>query len=234
MSESAAVRHYSYNPQAYSALLLKIHQKVENNLRNNVLAAEALEIQNILQEIKYIAKKMEQPPIDAIEQQLVDEYKDFINEVVAIENKARASSGKGKSLKSSAFFRRHNKTKTINGIDNILEEELAALMAALTKRFGGSEDINNFISGSRSADVAAMNGLTEDLKRKIIDSVQETADRAGAKYQAKDLLKGRSQKMDTQGLSIDLEIGVDIDSNKLAKLAHYLKDATFTDKQYTR
>jgi hypothetical protein len=231
---SAIGRKYSYNPQAYSALLQKVHNKVQNNLIRDSLMAEALEIQNILQEIKYVAKKMEQPPIDSVEQELVDEYKDFINEIIAIENAARADSGKARSLKSSALFRRSNNTKTINGVDNIFEEEFAALEAALDKRFGGSGRIYDFLVGSQSADVAAMQDLTEDLKRTIVDSVQETADKLGAKYQAKDLLKGRSQKIDNQGLTIDFEVGFDIDANKLNKLAYYLKDATFTDKQYTR
>lgn len=231
---SAIGRRYSYNPQAYSALLLKVHDKIQNNLIRNSLAAEALEIQNILQEIKYIAKRIENPPIDAVEQKLADEYKDFINEIIEIENAARISSGKTKTLKSAAFFRRSNKTKTISGVDNIFEEEFAALEAALDRHFGGSGEIYDFLGGTQSADVAAMKDLTEDIKRKVVDSVQETADKLGAKYQAKNLLKGRSQKIDNQGLSINLKVGIDLDTNKLNKLAYYLKDATFTDKQYTR
>ena len=231
---SAVGRRYSYNPQAYSALLLKIHNKIQNNLIRDSLTTEALEIQNILQEIKYTAKKMESPPIDAVEQKLVDEYKDFINEIIEIENAARASSGKARSLKSAALFRRSNKTKTIDGVDNIFEEEFAALEAALEKHFGGSGKIYSFLGGTQSADVASMKDLTEDIKRKIVDSVQETADKLGAKYKAKDLLKGRSQKIDNRGLNIDLEVGINLDTNKLNRLAYYLKDATFTDKQYSR
>lgn len=231
---SAVGRKYSYNPQAYSALLQKVHNKVQNNLVRDSLIAQALEIQNLLQEIKLVAKKMEQPPVDAVEQELIDEYKDFINEIIAIENAARADSDKTRSLKSSALFRRSNKTKTINGADNIFEEEFAALEAALDKHFGGSGKIYDFLGGTHGADVASMRDLTEDLKRTVIDSVQEVADHLGAKYQAKDLLKGRSQKVDNTGLSINLELGLNVDSNKLEKLAYYLKDATFTDKQYTR
>lgn len=233
---SAGTRRYSYNPQAYSALLLKVHNKVQADLERNTLASQALEIQTILQEIKQVAKKLENSATDPIEQELVNQYKDFINEIISIENTARVNNAGGKKTNrlSAPLFRKANKTNTIQGADNILEEEMAALMAALERNFGGTGNIYDFLGGSQGADVAAMQNLTEDLKRKIIDSVQETADKIGAKYQAKDLLKGRSQKVDNKGLTISLKVGLDIDNNKLNKLAYYLKDATFTDKQYTR
>ncbi len=240
--QSAVARHYAYNPQTYNGVLLKIHDKVKSNLEKSTLANNAFELQTLLQEIKQTARLLNKQPLTSVEIELVNQDEDLIMEMLSIQNIARASyktkTGKRMSadLISQALFNRRNATKTIQGADNIFEEELAALMAALEKKFTGSGNIYKYLAGGRSAEVMAMTDkdMSEDIKLRAISAMQETADIMEKKYEAKKLMKGRSQKIDTDGFHEDLTVGIDINENKLAKLAYYLKDATFSAKQYTR
>lgn len=242
MLKSAVARHYEYNPKAYSGVLNKIHTNQERKMKNSQLAQEAYELQTIFQEIKDTAKTLEKEPLTEAEKLLQNEYKDFILSTVAVENIARKSSGKSmKQLVERALFRRGNKTtKTINGADNILEEEIAALETALDRYFGGDSGINDYLAGTRSAEVSVVRdtSISKEVKKSIEEraneAIKEVADKFGAKFDAKKIMKGRSQKMDNSGLKISLKIGIDANTSKLARLAQLLKGASFTDKQYTR
>ena len=237
---SAIARAYQYNPQTYSGVLNKIHNQVKSNLEAVKAAGEAYELQTILQEIKQTAKLLGTQPLTTAEVELLKQYQELVEQTIQIENLARAnykaSSGKKMSsdLIKTALFRRSNATKTIGGVDNIFEEEFAALITAIEKRLTGHGEIYSYLAGSESADVAAMNDLTDDIERKVIEETQAVADKMQKKYDAKKLMKGKSQKIDNKGLTIDLLLGVDINEGKIYRLAQLLKDASFTDKQYTR
>lgn len=236
---SAIARAYQYNPQAYSGVLNKIHNQVQSNLESVRAAGEAYELQSILQEIKQTARLLGTQPLTTAEIELLNQYQDLIEQTMQVQSFARASykatSGKkmNENLKS-ALFHRGNATKTIAGVDNIFEEELAALIAAIEKRLTGHGEIYSYLAGSESADVAAMNDLTDDIEKKVIEETQEVANKMQKKYDAKKIMKGKSQKIDNKGLTIDLLLGVDINEGKIYRLAQLLKDASFTDKQYNR
>ena len=235
ITQSAIGRHYRYNPQAYSGVLNKVHLKVKKDMENKQAAEEALELQTLLQEVKTTVRLIDKNPISVAEKELLKEYQKLIEDAVAIENLARKNNDKKRNtLAIKAMFNRDNDTKTISGVDNIFEEELAALETAIEKRFSGKGNIYNYIAGGQGADVISVQDkdFTKDIEDKAISAIQETADVLGKKYEAKRILTGRSQKIDNTGISVNLNIGVN--AGKVGRLAQLLKDATFTNKQYSR
>ena len=230
---SAIARAYSYNPRAYSAVLKKIHNNVESNLQKGVLAKEAFELQSLLSEIKKTARLLEKEPVSPEEEILINQYRDLIEDAVWLQNNVR-SVNKNRQLKTTSFFRRKNKTKTINGVDNIFEEELAAFTTALDKYFGERNNITDYLSGSEGANVAAAKDLTADTERIFLDTTKEVADKLGKKMEIKKIAVDKSQKVDNKSITANIDVSFQYDENKIKRLAYYMKDATFTDKQYTR
>lgn len=233
MSKSPIARAYSYKPQSYSGVLDRVHKRVTSDMEKGVLASEAFELQTLLSEIKKTAKILEKEPIKPEEEILINQYENLINQILFIENNVRTVSGR-KALKATSLFRRRNKTKTINAADNIFEEEMAALTTALDNHFGKYENMVSYLSGGSGANVAAAKDLTPEVEKIFLDTTKEVADKMGTRLEAKKIAVDKSQKIDNKGVTVDIEVSFKYDEDKLKRLAYYMKDATFTDKQYSR
>lgn len=230
-------RKYKYNPQSYAGVLNKIHNYVEQDMKNHTLKNEAYELQTILQDIKKVASMMRREPIHAADLDLYNQYKDFILEIGAIQTAARTESqvsgkpGIRKTELESALFRRDNKTKTIQGTDNIFEEDFAALIAALEKRLTGSTNIQQFLGGTKTADVSGE--FTKELQQQVAEVLEDTANQMGVELNSKNLTVKKAQKIDTYGLPQEIVLEITMNTPPLERLAYYLQNATFTDKQYS-
>jgi hypothetical protein len=219
----SAIGAYSRR-QNFTNVLQDVHDAMKAKMIKNTLAAEAQELQSILQTIKKTAINLSKDG-DYVTNELAKQYTEFLEGVMAVQNKNR----KRNFTSATRLFRRRSKTTTSANADNIFEDELAALFAYVA----GEEDTTRFLTGNIGADTESVMGLTKEIENDIIKRINKVSKQLESKYRAKGLFTGRSQKIDNKGYSENVTIGVKLDNVDLQRLAVLLKDATFTAKQYT-
>lgn len=152
-----------------------IHKEMINRLQLSTKSSEgkvnASRIQYFLNQIKRIAEESIGKDVNAFSG-LDQEYFKIVEKAFLLQKQARSNSGKRGRLSMNALFNRSSNTKHAKGYDNILEEEIHSIFAALTdddilasqKVFAtGSTKVN---VGEDLLDVGKMN---KDIFNKLSD-----------------------------------------------------------------
>ena len=260
------MRKYSYgfNGQSgYQRLLSTVHKNITAKMQLEQDKQGAKILENFLQNIKDIARVlMEQTSsrnslvkqadvatrIACLSGELVEWYKDLVNEVIQVETNARKKKGLEKlsGNKYNLFKRAHSRNKVdTNTFDDIFEEELASLFAVLEKRINNKtykmKDINIDIFGTGKTPgqilgTEVIEELSKDFHDGVAAGLQEVAKnqkiKASTQVLGKEFKKQVAIKTDIQNLALDINATFGLDDASIDKIIPLLNEATFTAKNY--
>ena len=195
---------------------------------------EALELETILREIKYTAfimrSKKSELPVTA--NYFFEQYEDLINTAFNISNINRDSN---KQLgKASALFRRSSDTSTVKGANNIFQEELASIFAAMDT-LGGSnvapiqEKFDIYLTGQKTSGTASMR-ISKQIQKQAMDMTAKAARRWSDKAVSTGLAENRSIKADVERVQTILSKDV---SSKIQQLHRLTSGKSFSLKSYS-
>ena len=226
--------HYD-NKEDYATLLADAHNTLLARFERLDDSKNALELQNILTEIKRTARSLGKNR-DPVDQALYDQYKELIDTATSLQNQSRANkSGLGQFSSSGLFSRAHDIKTSTNLADDIFEEDLAAVLAAAGQLYGENlQDVNieMFLFGGKSASSRAIKNVDfeDELGNTVIDLINKMAEKAEYRAKSKSF-RVATGKIDVRGYSKTLEISLDTPV-KIARLMELMKDATFSAKNY--
>lgn len=216
---------------SYSVILNEVHQNMFNSFKNQSQDKNnALELQELLQEIKKRAKDFKSVNTSISGQMLEDEFDQLINEAVKIQNRDGHH-----NFSASALFRRSHKDYQKNiktNADDIFEEELAAILAALNSLSGQknvSIKLNSFLSGRKQTGTLATQSLTKEFNKDVTNILTQLAEREKVKLSTQ--VQDSSGKIDIDGENVYFDATKKINTN-LDRLRALMKDATFSVKNY--
>lgn len=253
-AQQTVMRRYSYGysgKSGYHRLLKTAHSTLVNNLMLKKDKEGAETLQNFLQDIKNTARYLNEqtesflkhggvPTMEELALSQVDLeqwYKNFIDEVTLKETNKRQLEGLS-PLKGETLFRREHSTQRIKATDDILEEEFAAVLAALQEKFGGTKtEVGNFVSGQGLVTVQGLSAL-----EKVYDSVYETFIDEFKKLApieenhsfalSSHLTAERTGKADINAGTFQVDTTIKVDNDFLNNVIALLNEATFTIKNY--
>lgn len=219
-----------YEDEDFSIVLQNVHVAMLAKMKRNTSKREALELQQILQEIKMFAHDFDNVSDSVIAQEMKAQYGELIDLAFAFQSPYH-----NKNMKASTLFRREHGTKTVKEADDIFEEDLAAILAA--GEFMGTGDssiqIQHFLFGGTSTGTKA----TAAYKAKGFVDTDEMAEDLIKQLAEKENKRASSQigkatgKVDISGKKISLNYTKEIPF-KVERLMTLMKDATISAKNY--
>ena len=216
--------------QDFSVILHNTHNAMLAKMKRNTSKKEALELQQILQEIKLVAHDFDNVSNSVIGQEMRDQYEELINLAFTFQSPFH-----NKNMKASTLFRREHGMKTVKEADDIFEEDLAAILAAGEFMGTGNQtiQIQHFLFGGTSTGTKA----TSAYKQKGFIDEEELAEDLIKKLAEKENKRASSQigkatgKVDISGKGITLNYTKNIPF-KVERLMTLMKDATVSAKNY--
>lgn len=213
----------------YGEILDDIHGVIKIRMQNKTLKKNAMELQNILQDIKTVANHFNSVKNSVIGQEMYKQYYELIETSFKIQSQYH-----NKNLRMETLFRRGKDTKTVKEADNIFEEDLAAIMAA-GEFLGGNEDIEitAFLTGGKRTGTKATKKykLQDVLSEKKVENIlKKIAEKEGKRMSSE--VTEASGKVDVSGKNITLNYTKELPI-KVNRLMHLLKDATISAKSYS-
>lgn len=219
-----------YNAKDFSATLHNVHNAMLAKMKRNTLKRDAAELQQILQEIKLVARDFNNVSDSVIGQEMRAQYEDLINLAFMFQSPFH-----NKNMKASTIFRREHGGATVKEADDIFEEDLAAILAAGEFMGTGNQSIQiqHFLFGGSSTGTKA----TSAYKQKGFIDEEELAEDLIKKLAEKENKKASSQigratgKVDINGKNITLKYTKELPF-KVERLMTLMKDATVSAKNY--
>ena len=223
-----------YGSEFYGDDLHSVHAAMLAKMKNNTSKKEAAELQTILQEIKWVAHHLEDEimPNNTIGEELIAQYKELIDNAFNIQKQFHNTSFQ----KTSLFRREHDRNAHLkSGADDIFEEELASILAALGAQSNASSDLGTreyYLVGGKTAQSIALNKMTEEITDKAIKTINRLAEAVGKKEteQVKEI-KATVHKTDVIGYPAEVVFNLDVHP-KINRLVELMKDAAFSAKNY--
>lgn len=233
---------FSYNAVRtipMSDLLQLIHEQTKNYVDKIKKQQQAKELEIILREIKNVAYNMgtgkNKHPV--ITQYAIQQYEQLINDAFLLQNSQRADSNINTLKSASSLFTRKYRQKNNQGqwigvqsiADDIFEEELASIFAALDINEGIPSFPKTYIIGRQRGATQAMLDVSKGTQKAAI----QLAKKAGQKWIKNpvdiNLPTQRSLKADLQGVSAQIDINLD-PNNLFHKLRKLTAGKTFSLK----
>ena len=222
--------HDSAQKEDFSVALQKIHNAMIAKMKTKTDKRNALELQTILQQIKRTARDLDSMDDSVVKAAMQSEFYELIEGAANIQRGLIDSKGHkvhGGNLKTSKIFYRQHGTKTIQEADDILEEDLAAVITAAESMGGNTNvSITDFLVGGSSATTRSIANLADDQAKEIL---QKLAEHENKKVSTR--IGKATGKVDISGNNITLSYSKELPF-VIERFLMLMKDAAISAKNY--
>ncbi len=250
-------RKYAYGyggATGYFKLLNKVHRELEKRIQREKDIEGAQTLQTFLQDIKTTARKLNEqteefkrnknsvPMMDRLilaQNDLSEWYETLIDNIAETQTNMRGNTNGLGTLGKNTLFRRQHATSHIQNVDDIVEEEMIALLRTLQAMNGDKVySVDSLAAGQSKAHVDNLKGtdsVTKDLVGFFSDTFKEwTKESTGHKFAVatNQIQEEKSGKIDLNKATFSVNGKLTLKSDFLTKVISLLNDATFTIKNY--
>lgn len=223
----------------FGVILNNIHNRMKQNLTFREDKKTAEEIEAILKEFKVTARQLREQKsglriVDKVNEEAADLIQDIFEEQIKIHTSFK------NNAKETALFRRQHSFKkgsSIEGTDDIFEEEIAFFLLAAAKKAkikNFKADVNIFLMGQQGASVKAMGSLSKEVEEQFQNITKTAAQDYKRSAQAASKLGGvaqvRAGKVDIRAPKVEVEGDISSLSSRIMQL---FSGHTFSLKNYS-
>ena len=233
-----------YKQGDFGQILNTIHNKMRKNLTFRKDKAIAEEIESLLKEIKIQTRLLKQSKTglvvtDKINYEVANLIEDTFQEQIQIHTSFKGSSNAYNLFQRAHKYNTTGKRYSIEGTDDIFEEQLAFLLTAASKKAKQSKPIQTnvkmFLFGQQSGYVKAMdNNLQKDIEQYLLKLPVEAAKNYARSAQAASKLGGvaqvRAGKVDIKSPNFQIEGNA---NDFASRIIRAFSGRTFSLKNYT-
>jgi len=246
-------RTYEYGYPSYNVLLKDVHTKLVERIQKEQDKKGADILQKFLQDIKNTARYLNEqtesfknnpnsvPVMDRLvlsENDLSDWYKQFIDDIFSQQKNLRGNTNGLGAIKAETLFRREHVTTHNQNVDDIVEEEMAAILMSLKEKNGDKVYPQEIMMGKSSAhvdNVKITDSIVNDLDKFFSDSLKKRIEES-TKHKftvgTDQIQEEKSGKIDIAAGNFSVNGKLTINNKFLSEVIKYLQDATFTIKNY--
>ncbi len=163
-------RYKNLKTDNFTQIFNGIHQDVTKKLNRNKKVRQAKQIEKILKEIKHTVSLMRDDTSSNVVNVINNQLVDLINQTFLEQQKSHTSLSS-----ATALFRRSHKVKSLNGYDDIFEEQLNYLLKAAAQMKGLNVTVP-LGSGQDRATSAALNYLSKETEKEILEITRKAAE----------------------------------------------------------
>lgn len=246
-------RVYEYGYNNYTVLLQDVHDRLIKRIKKEENKKGAETLQTFLQDIKTTARYLNEqtedfkknskaiPIMDKLilaQNDLSEWYTSLINEISTTQTGLRGNAHGLGPLKKETLFRREHATKHTEDVDDIVEEEMGALLMTLKQQNGDMVYKENIMMGKNPAhvkNVTTSDKVVDDLQKFFSDKFkQEVRESTGRKFtvSTSQIQEEKSGKIDIAAGKYSVTGSLSLNNAFLSEVIKYLNDATFTVKNY--
>ena len=213
----------------FTAIFNDIHQQVRQKMKRENEKQQATQMESILRQIKHTISLMRSDTSSSVVNIVNNELVELINQTFSQQKASHTTLSSATAL----FNRSHREVKSINGYDDIFEEQLNFLLKAAANMKGINVNIP-LGSGQDRATSAALNSLSKDVEQQILKVTKEAAQNMQISIKQQERIVGESI-ISTSG-KVDLKtpyfnVYGDV-NNIINRLLRVFSGKTFTLKNY--